>query len=274
MKLTHVLTPALALALGLWVVPVQADGDAAAAPAAPAATEKAQSRKANKGGRKNAAAAAPAGDAAAPDAAPAANGKGAGKGAAKADRQGKAGRRTQKTDAAATTTAAPVVGDAQARVDKRQDIQARRIDAGVKRGSLTADELTKLQAQQKSIADMENQFAGDGKLTRDEAGQLRQSLNDASLQIWTEKRDTDGKQQPVVRLGKDIFLNDTTAAKLQSADLTRQEARGFTRDFSRTLELRRKLASEDLPADQRTALQAEYNELLNKYFTARTPPGG
>ena len=258
MKLTYALTPALVLALGLWVAPVQADGDDAAATTAPATKQKARNGKGGKG--KNATAAqAGDGDAAATTGA----GKGGGKGGGKGNRRGQA--------SATTAVPPPVVGDAQARVDQRQQVQSQRIESGVKRGSLTADEVTKLQAQQKTIADMEAQFKGDGKLTKNEASQLRQSLNDASLQIWTEKRDTDGKQQSVVRLGKDTFLNDATAAKLEDPNLSRQDARTFTHDFGRTLELKRKLASEDLPDDQRAALQKEYNDLLTKYFTVKTP---
>lgn len=268
MKLTYVLTPALVLALCLWVAPVQADGDDAAATTAPTTKQKARNGKGGKG--KNATA-AQAGDAAPATDGGAATTTGGGKGAGKGGGKG-AGKGNRRGQSSTTTaTPAPVVGDAQARVDQRQQRQAQRIESGVKRGSLTADEVTKLQAQQKTIADMEAQFRGDGKLTRDEAGQLRQSLNDASLQIWTEKRDTDGKQQSVVRLGKDVLLNDATAAKLEDPNLSRQDARTFTHDFARTLELKRKLASDDLPDDQRAALQKEYNDLLTKYFTVKTP---
>jgi len=177
-------------------------------------------------------------------------------------------RRTGKTEAAVPP---PVLGDAQTRIDKRQEYQTRRIEGGVKRGSLTPDELAKLQSQQKAIADMEAQFAGDGALTKEEVASLRRALNDASLQIWTEKRDTDGVQQPVVRLGKDIYLSDATAAKLEDPTLSRQDARAFSHDFARLLDVKGKLASEDLTDDQRAALQKEYNDLLNKYFVAKTP---
>lgn len=258
MKPTCVLAPVLVLALGLWVAPVRADGDDAAAAAATNTKQKTHEKKAGKGGNKKTAhEATDAGKTTTKE-----------KNSGKAAKSGKHARNSGATSTPADT--APVLGDAQSRVDKRQQLQAARIDAGVKRGSLTPDELTKLQAQQKSIADMEAKFAGDGALTKDEATQLRQSLNDASLQIWTEKRDTDGVQQPVVRLGKDVYLNDATAAKLGDPALTRQDARAFSHDFARLLDVKGKLASEDLTDDQRAALQKEYNDLLSKYFVAKT----
>ncbi len=274
----RMMASALVIGLGLCALPALAEGEAAQAPAAKgkAHTEKAKAGNERKGkaAGDNAAAkdagakraekgAAHEGKGAAAQA-PAREGKGAGnKGEGRAARTE---RRTGKTEAAVPP---PVLGDAQTRIDKRQEYQTRRIEGGVKRGSLTPDELAKLQSQQKAIADMEAQFAGDGALTKEEVASLRRALNDASLQIWTEKRDTDGVQQPVVRLGKDIFLSDATAARLESPDLTRQEARAFTRDFARTLELRRQLATENLPEDQRATLEAEYNDLLTKYFVVK-----
>jgi len=42
-------------------------------------------------------------------------------------------------------------------------------------------------------------------------------------------------------------------------------------DFRRTLHLKRRLATDDLTEEQRKVLQAEFNDLLNKYFETREP---
>jgi len=160
--------------------------------------------------------------------------------------------------------------NAQGRVDQRQEWQTKRIEHGVKWGYLTEEELARLKAQQKQIVQMEAGFTGDGRLTRDEAKQLFQTLNDASLLIWTEKHDQDGKTMPVYRLGKDVMLNPDVARRLQDPNLTREEARAFTKDFRRAVELRRALASPTLSDPERVKLQAEYDALMERYFVVKT----
>lgn len=156
------------------------------------------------------------------------------------------------------------------RVDKRQDNQARRIEHGIKKGYLTEDEISKLQAQQKSIAVMEESFKSDGKITRDEGKQLILALNEASRCIFAEKHDADGGTMPVYRFGRNVTLKDSVAQKLGDENLTRAEARAYLKDFQRTMELKRLLSTGDLSDTERAKLQAEYNELLNRYFDLKS----
>ena len=150
--------------------------------------------------------------------------------------------------------------------DARQARQEKRIEQGIKKGYLTPDEISKLNAQQATIESMQKQFNSDGKITRDEATQLRSALNDASLDIWTEKHNTDGKQMPVYRLGKDVRLNADVAAKLASDSLSKADARKFLADFHTLIDLRKKLNG-SLSDSTRTQLQAQYNSLLSQYFS-------
>lgn len=179
-------------------------------------------------------------------------------------------RKTQKKATDATTAATKDHG--QKRVDRREARQEQRIEQGVQKGSLTADEAAKLEAQQKSIADMETRFQGDGKLSADEVRQLKTQLDTASTNIWADKRNVDGVQQPVSRLGKDVTLNPDVAAKLGDPNLSRADAKAFTHDLGRTVQLKRILATEDLTPERRTQLQGEYNDLLSKYFVATPTP--
>ena len=150
--------------------------------------------------------------------------------------------------------------------EKRQDRQEKRIEQGIKKGYLTPAEISKLNAQQKNIESMQQQFNGDGKITRDESKQLRSSLNDASLDIWTEKHDTDGKQMPVYRLGKDVRLNADVAAKLADDNLSKADARKFLGDFHSLVEMKKKLSG-SLADGERATLQAQYNQMLGLYFS-------
>jgi hypothetical protein len=152
-------------------------------------------------------------------------------------------------------------------VDKHEANQAKRIEHGIKNGSLTPDELAKLESQQAAIKAMEAKFEGDGKLTRSEFKELQEALNVASRCIFAEKHDTEGFQMPVYRLGRNVRLNPDVAQKLADDNLGKADARAFAKDFHRMLWAKHQLATDkDLSADQRAKLQAEYNDLLNKYF--------
>ncbi len=153
-------------------------------------------------------------------------------------------------------------------VDQRQANQARRIRHGIQRGFLTAEETARLRSQQETIAQLEKQFTGDGKLSREEFAQLRAALNEASRMIWAEKHDSDGRAMPVYRLGKDVFALDSLTAKLNDSDLSRAEARALLADFRKLLRHQDRLANEDLSEDARAKLQETYDMLLNAYFRA------
>jgi hypothetical protein len=157
------------------------------------------------------------------------------------------------------------------RLEKRQKHQTRRIEHGTRRGYLSDAELQKLDAEQKRIGDMALSFKADGKLQRAEVKQLRDALNQASIHIWAEKHDTESNQMPVYRLGKTVFAKDELTGVLQQDDLSGAEARQLATDFRRTLHLKRRLATDDLTEEQRKVLQAEFNDLLNKYFETREP---
>jgi hypothetical protein len=150
--------------------------------------------------------------------------------------------------------------------DKREQNQARRIHEGIKHGQLTPDEVDKLQVEEKALADAEAKFKSDGKLTRDESKQLQQQLNDASLQIWAQRHDSEGNQRSVVRLGKDVVAKDEFTKRIESGEVSGAEARQLTADFRKMIGMKRRLSSENLSEDDRTKLQAEYDLLLTNYF--------
>ena len=151
-------------------------------------------------------------------------------------------------------------------IDKRENNQAKRIQHGISKGYLTPVEAKGLQDQQQKITTMESSFKSDGKLTKDECGQLKDALNVASANIWAEKHDADGKQMPVFRLGKNVTAKDSLTSQLSNPNMTGAEAKSLTGDFKKMLEMKRSLATEDLSADARTKKQADYDALLNKYY--------
>ena len=157
------------------------------------------------------------------------------------------------------------------RIDKREATQERRIEQGVKQGQLTAEETAKLRGIEDNILSMEAQFRSDGSISREEARKLGRALKDASLQIWAERHDSEGVQKPVIRLGKNVFALDELTDKIESGQMTRADARKFLGDFRKMANIKRRLSADTLTEEQRARLQSEYNQLLNVYFTVRTP---
>jgi hypothetical protein len=156
-----------------------------------------------------------------------------------------------------------------ARLDQRAANQQRRINAGIKQGQLTPAEVAQLQALETNIQTLETTFKSEGPLTKPEVQQLRSALNDASLQIWAQRHDTEGTQMPVLRLGKEVFAQDQLTTQIESGTLTHPQAREFLQGFHQMATLKRRLATESLTPAQRAALQTEYNTLLNKYFVMK-----
>lgn len=172
-----------------------------------------------------------------------------------------------KEKAAAARDAAKDKHDAV--VDKREDNQAKRIQHGINKGYLTPEETKSLQVQQQKIASMETSYKSDGKLTKDEFGQLKDALNVASANIWAEKHDTDGKQMATYRLGKNVYAKDSYTSLLSNQNMTGADAKALTSDFRKMLALKTSLSNDNLSADALAQKQAEYNTLLNKYFEVR-----
>lgn len=154
-------------------------------------------------------------------------------------------------------------------IDNREGNQAKRIQHGINKGYLTADEVKTLQAQQDSIAALETSIQADGKVTPVEFKQIQTELNKASRCIWAEKHDTDGKQMATYRLGKNVFANSSLTSQLSDPSLSASAAKALLKDFRRLTELKRTLATGDLSDAQRAQLQSEYDALLNTYFETR-----
>ena len=154
------------------------------------------------------------------------------------------------------------------KVDKREAHQAKRIDQGIKNGSLTASEQAQLKSQEDTIATMESSYKADGKLTPKEMQSLHTTLDTASRCIWADKHNTDGNQMPTYRLGKSVFAKNSFTSQMSDPNLNPATAKALCKDFRRLTELKRTLAG-NLPPAQRTTLQAEYNTLLNTYFDVR-----
>jgi len=74
-------------------------------------------------------------------------------------------------------------------IQKRMDIQQKRIDQGGQSGQITPKEEKKLDKQQQRIKKKEARMKSDGKLTKKERAKLTKEQNKASQKIYKEKHD-------------------------------------------------------------------------------------
>ena len=78
---------------------------------------------------------------------------------------------------------------AAARADQRQANQERRIEQGVKSGSLTEKEAARLDKGQAHVQKMENKAVADGKVTKKERARLEHAQDNQSRKIYRQKHD-------------------------------------------------------------------------------------
>ncbi len=157
----------------------------------------------------------------------------------------------------------------QNRIDRREANQQKRIQQGINKGYLTEEEVNKLKQQQSAITELEKTSFADGKLTKDEAKEIKNAIQEASRCIWAEKHDSEGNQMPVYRLGKNVFAKDSLTSQLNSDNFSEEQAKSLLKDFKSLTELKKKLATEDLSDEERSKLQSEYDNLLNQYFEVK-----
>ena len=92
---------------------------------------------------------------------------------------------------AAAGLALPATAQTQStpRVDQRQANQERRIEQGVKSGSLTEKEAARLDKGQAHVQKMENKAVADGKVTKKERARLEHAQDNQSRKIYRQKHD-------------------------------------------------------------------------------------
>ena len=98
--------------------------------------------------------------------------------------------------AAAVIASVPALSYAQTKdpaatpgIDKRQEIQQKRIDQGVQSGELNKREAARLDRHQAGIDKMENKAKGDGTVTKKERAKIQHAQNHESRNIHHQKHD-------------------------------------------------------------------------------------
>lgn len=74
-------------------------------------------------------------------------------------------------------------------IDKRQDVQQKRIDKGVESGQLNSREVSRLERHQQHIQKMETNAKADGTVTKNERVRIHHAQDQESRHIRREKHD-------------------------------------------------------------------------------------
>lgn len=98
--------------------------------------------------------------------------------------------------AVAVIAAVPALSHAQVRdpaatpgIDKRQEMQQKRIDQGVQSGELNKREAARLERHQGRIEKMEDKAKADGTVTKKERAKIQHAQNNESQRIHRQKHD-------------------------------------------------------------------------------------
>jgi len=78
-------------------------------------------------------------------------------------------------------------------IERREAAQERRIEQGIRNGSLTREEARRLNAQQSRIDQMERNARRDGFVSPREAAEIRRAQASAGRSIYRETHDGEGR---------------------------------------------------------------------------------
>lgn len=74
-------------------------------------------------------------------------------------------------------------------IDKRQEMQQKRIDQGVKSGELNKREAARLERGQERIGKMEDKAKADGTVTKKERAKIHRAQDNQSKRVYHQKHD-------------------------------------------------------------------------------------
>ena len=147
-------------------------------------------------------------------------------------------------------------------VNKRQRRQRHRIGQGIKSGSLTKEEAKELIGKERDLNKLERELKSDGKLTKDERKQLHEELDALSKSIFEEKHDDERRPK----------LNRKLRAKIESGEMSKDEAKELCKQMKRVYRLKRKLKGGSLTDEERKAAEEELNSLVSNLHEAKEAP--
>ena len=171
---------------------------------------------------------------------------------------------------AAIVSAAPAMAQTWQNINERQAQLDQRIDAGVRSGQLTGAEASRLRAEFREIAGLENDYRRDG-LTAGERAELDRRFDRLALQIRNERHD--GQQAGSDRWQnineRQAQLDQRIDAGVRSGDLTRSEAMRLRAEFREIAALENDYRRNGLTAVERAELDRRFDRLARQINNQR-----
>lgn len=147
--------------------------------------------------------------------------------------------------------------------ERSTDLEAR-IDAGVRDGSLSRNEATRLRADYNALVQLETRYAADGRITTQESNDLRNRYQALSQRVG-DTRDDSGygggydSWRPLAESRTSFNQRLDTAVRNRS--LSRAQATRLTSDFNSLLRLETDYNRNGLDARERQDLEARWADL-------------
>ena len=156
-------------------------------------------------------------------------------------------------------------------VDERQAALEKQLQAGIKAGTLTEDEVKDIRAEFDKSYKLEEEMQGDGKIVWREAVQMSSALNEVEIKLYDLQRNDAGKKL------KDSFVDvkyvdqreaqqlEGIARGLDNKSLTNNEAISLLKDQQDIQAHEDKLAEGGLTRGEYLRLQTEMNDFSLKH---------
>ena len=151
-----------------------------------------------------------------------------------------------------------------------------RLDAGVRDGSLSYSQATRLRADYADLVTLETRYAADGRFTTAERTELTDRYRDLTRRLDSEDYDDDdGDYGRWDRLADQAVAFDArVAAALRARDITRTEATRLRSDFQALVRLEGQYERDGLSDRERQDLETRYADLNRRVGDDYVPGNG
>ncbi len=145
--------------------------------------------------------------------------------------------------------------DSTKRIDKRQEQQQKRIEAGAKSGELNKREQARLEKSQARIEAEEKKAAADGKITKAERARIEKMQDEQGKQIRKERKDARAPANKAASAGSTTTAAAGTPGAYPSGATTRGQLEVLIGQ-----EERKAMADGRISAEERVRLDQLYKE--------------
>lgn len=145
--------------------------------------------------------------------------------------------------------------------ERRADLDAR-IDAGVRAGSISRTEASRLRGEYEAIVQLETRYAADGRMTTTERGDLRDRYRALTQRVGDERRDYDDEDygwRPLVE--QRAAFDARVDVAVRDRALTRAEGARLRADFDALVRLESDYRRDGLSAREQEDLTARLADL-------------